>query len=122
MNAKVGSLTSWHVWYDDGRGLQKFNSREHTWSDIPTKAGIQVILACEEYPYHAYIKGSDWYWWENGWIEAGTQTATAPLTKKPTGPGKSGFRSGVTIDDAVFESYRLAAKAAFHQEDVCRGP
>jgi len=108
------SAETWKVWYDDGSGLRMFHSDTHTFNQIPTAPGVQIVLVCEEIrkgiSYRRILKGADWYWVNrSGVAQNGVQTNVGPLITKPTGNDKRHIRSGKNLDNDVYESYRLQA-------------
>jgi hypothetical protein len=108
MRVVILAMLVWSVWYDDGTGLQRFHSAKHDWSDIPDKPGVQIVLVCEEPPYRRVIHGSDWYWINDRGIPRSSGNDGFPDGKWRPKPHPAA-RAGVTIDEARFEAYRLAA-------------
>jgi hypothetical protein len=54
------TLVGWVVWFCDGGNIQKFNSKEHDWVDIP-KIGIQYFYRVYEANYMEQVAGADYY-------------------------------------------------------------
>lgn len=123
---------TWKVWYDDGSGLQIFHSDLHSWADIPSAPGIQVILTCEPPPNpggnvrhvpRRQVKGSNWYWLDAQGIPQQSKVngkpdgfPNTPLDNPPPEAQGHNPRGGVTIDDEVYEGYRRMAVRDFRCE------
>ena len=54
-----GTLLGWVVWCCDGEEIQRYNSKEHDWVDIP-KIGVQYMYRIFE-TYIEQVGGCDYY-------------------------------------------------------------